>query len=452
MYFLCNSGAGAKNLATLTLNVTTDEVGTPTLGEFTIKVTTAEVEVDEITYTSQTQSFVADGVGSYKFKVLKGADVTVECIGATGFSKPQIQHYHVDRNITGNIEFDVVHIYGVEWDKTSRTTFVRTDASANFPEPSPAIGTGTGSSPFDNIYPWSGMERVTIDGNEMVKIPKFWVKVTNTSNSFKVQIADAAVDGFEVSPMHSNRSDSRGERDFAYVSRYTVNSSYKSVSGANSVVNMTRATARSAIAALGTNYWQYDYLTLLTIYYLYLVEFANWDSQSIIGRGYVDGNSSQTTTGRTDSMTYHTGTSGSSRSANAPVQYRWIENLWENVRQWVDGITFNSADVWIQKNPSAFADAASGIKLTAARYTTDGEYITNYASDNNHSEYIVPSAGGGSESTYIPDKEWYSTGICVLVVGGNWSGGSAAGLFYFNGGYSASISGSSIGARIIYLP
>ena len=452
MYFLCNSGAGAKNLATLTLNVTTDEVGTPTLGEFTIKVTTAEVEVDEITYTSQTQSFVADGVGSYKFKVLKGTDVTVECIGATGFSKPQIQHYHVDRNITGNIEFNVAHIYGVEWDKTSKTTFIRTDASANFPEPSPAIGTGEGSSPFDTIYPWSGMKRVTIDGNEMVKIPKFWVKVTNTSNSFKVQIADAAVDGFEISPMHSNRGDSRGERDFAYVSRYTVNSSYKSVSGANSAVSMTRATARSAIAALGANYWQYDYLTLLTIYYLYLVEFANWDSQSIIGRGYVDGNSSQVTTGRTDSMTYHTGTSGNSRSANAPVQYRWIENLWGNIYQWVDGITFNSADVWIQKNPSTFADTASGIKLTAARYTGSGEYITNYASDDNHSEYIVPSAGGGTESTYIPDKEWYSTGICVLVVGGVWFSGSSAGLFYFLGDSSASYSHSSLGARIIYLP
>jgi hypothetical protein len=213
---------------------------------------------------------------------------------------------------------------------------------------------------------------------------------------------------------------------------------------------MTRATARSSIAALGANYWQYDYLTLLTIYYLYLVEFANWDSQSIIGRGYVDGNSSQITTGRTDSMIYHTGTSGNSRSANAPIQYRWIENLWGNIYQWVDGITFNSSDVWVQKNPSAFADTASGIKLTAARYTTNGEYITNYASDSNHSEYIVPSAGGGTENTYIPDKEYYSTGICVLVVGGVWISGSSAGLFYFNGNNSTSNSNSNIGAHIIY--
>jgi hypothetical protein len=151
-------------------------------------------------------------------------------------------------------------------------------------------------------------------------------------------------------------------------------------------------------------------------------------------------------------MIYHTGTSGNSRSANAPVQYRWIENLWGNIRQLVDGITFNSADVWIQKNPSAFADTASGIKLTAARDTTNGEYITNYASDSNHSEYIVPSAGGGSENTYIPDKEWYSTGICVLFVGGDWYSRSIAGLFCFNGGSSASYSVSYLGARSIYLP
>lgn len=39
---------------------------------------------------------------------------------------------------------------------------------------------------------------------------------------------------------------------------------------------------------------------------------------------------------------------------------------------------------------------------------------------------------------------------CVLNVGGNWSGGSDAGLFCFYGSDSASDSNSNIGAHMIY--
>lgn len=42
------------------------------------------------------------------------------------------------------------------------------------------------------------MTKVTDGNNTLVKIPKFWVKVTHSP--FKVQIADQATDGFQVSP------------------------------------------------------------------------------------------------------------------------------------------------------------------------------------------------------------------------------------------------------------
>ena len=46
-------------------------------------------------------------------------------------------------------------IYGVEWDWTSSrpTKGVRTDDAALFADPSPAVNNGTGSSPFDSLYP-----------------------------------------------------------------------------------------------------------------------------------------------------------------------------------------------------------------------------------------------------------------------------------------------------------
>ena len=73
-------------------------------------------------------------------------------------------------------------IYGVEWDWTSNgsTKGKRTDGSAQFAEPSPAANNGSGSSPFDNLYPWKDMTKTTRIGGVMVKEPKYWYKWTKT--------------------------------------------------------------------------------------------------------------------------------------------------------------------------------------------------------------------------------------------------------------------------------
>lgn len=65
---------------------------------------------------------------------------------------------------------------------------------------------------------------------------------------------------------------------------------------------------------------------------------------------------------------------------------------------------------------------------------------------------IYPSSAGGSETTYIPDYSWTSSGWLVLYVGGLWVSGSVAGLFYFYGSDSSSISNSSVGARLLFVP
>ncbi len=68
------------------------------------------------------------------------------------------------------------------------------------PTPYRAGATSYGS-PFDNLYPWSGMVRVTdAVAGELVAIPKFWYKWTKSGNSLKLQIADKETDGFHVSP------------------------------------------------------------------------------------------------------------------------------------------------------------------------------------------------------------------------------------------------------------
>ena len=45
-----------------------------------------------------------------------------------------------------------------------------------------------------------------------------------------------------------------------------------------------------------------------------------------------------------------------------------------------------------------------------------------------------------------------NTGWYVLMVGGNYSNGSNAGLLYFNANNSSSNTSSGIGARLLYHP
>lgn len=77
-----------------------------------------------------------------------------------------------DKQVSVNAQF--VTIYGVEWDWTSGgpTKGKRTDGATLFGDPNPAVNNGSGSSPFDNLYPWKDMTKVTRTGGVMVKEPK----------------------------------------------------------------------------------------------------------------------------------------------------------------------------------------------------------------------------------------------------------------------------------------
>lgn len=342
-----------------------------------------------------------------------------------------------------------VHIYGVTWDGSSTTALTRTDDSALFTDPVPAVGTGAGSSPFDNCLPWSGMTKVTDGNNTLVKIPKFWVKVTHSP--FKVQIADQATDGFQVSPAHRDRGDGVGERDVVYIGRYECNSSYQSMTGQSPKVDTSLSSFRSGIKALGTGYYQADYALQLTLFYLYLVEFADWNGQSKIGRGNVD-SGAVTNTGGTDSMTYHTGRA-SGTDGNVAIQYRYIENLWGNVREWRDGIIFSAANMCTYNNPENFVDTYNGTGATVRSNTrsVSSGWITAWGYDTTDNSFIYPSAVGGSETTYIPDYCNYNYGVRALFVSGGYNIGSSAGPFYL-GSVDPSSTYSNLGSRLQKLP
>ena len=346
-----------------------------------------------------------------------------------------------------------VAVYGVSWSGSSSTSMTRTGDAANFSNPVPAVNGGSGSSPFDSCYPWSEIERVTIDGNELVKIPKFWYKVTKTGNAMTFEIADNAKDGFLVSPAHADRGDGKGERDYVYIARYKCSSSnWKSVSGATPKTNVTRAETRTGITGLGAGYYMQDFAMFWTTRLLYIVEYADWNSQAKIGYG-CGNNSSVQNTGASDGMSYHTGTMQSSRTTyGVGVQYRYIEDPWGNVSEWCDGIRFSGTTVYAYKKPSEYSDSTGGTSVGTR--PSSGNYISkwNVPSATGYEWALYPSEVSGSNSTYVADYCYYYSSGVVLFVGGDYYQSQIYGLFCLNGYNVATYKGGDIGGRLQYLP
>lgn len=366
--------------------------------------------------------------------------IKVSCAAGANYTAPS------DVSVPVTAKF--VPIYGVQWDGTSTTAMSRTDAAAGFTDPVPAVNNGSGSSPFDNLQPWAGMVRVTdSEAGELVAIPKFWYKWTKSGNTLKLQIADGQVDGFYVSPAHADRGDGKGERDIVYVGRYHCASGYKSTTGVAQQTNITRSTARTNIHNLGATIWQFDYAMRLTIQMLYLVEFADWNSQTKIGYG-CSASGSKVNNGQTDAMQYHTGTTAANRTTYGFTQYRYIEGLWDNVYDWMDGCYYNSSGMNIILNPSKFSDSANGTSIG----TPPGGWISAFnVVESGGVQWLCPSGNSGSDSTYIPDYWNFNASTPCLRCGGSYSQYLYHGLFcvFYDG---TSGSDASIGCRLQKLP
>lgn len=361
-------------------------------------------------------------------------------------------NYNAPAAKTCSVTVSFAQIYGVQWDGTASTTWSRTDAAETFMNPTPAVNNGNGSSPFDTIMPWAGM--VVEDdatAGKLVKIPKYWFKWTRSGNGMKLQISNGPEAGFHVSPAHADRGDGKGERDYVYVGRYHCNTSYKSQAGSQPAANMTRAAARSSIHNLGSTYWQYDYAMYWTIMMLYLVEYANWNSQATIGYGCSPSNA-KFNMGATDNMIYHTGTSAASRTTYGSVQYRHIEGLWDNVYDWCDGIRFSGSTVYCIANPASFSDTSGGTNV-GTRATSSG-YISGWTNPTADGfEYaLYPNAVSGSETTYVCDYCYYYASGVVLRVGGYYGQNQYYGAFCLSGDYAASYQSAVIGCRLQKLP
>ena len=366
-------------------------------------------------------------------------------------------------------------VFGVSWDSSQPSTALTRLTKANDPnklvtvdittEPVPAVGTGSGSSPFDKYMPWMGMEeynivntsgkvlnkkgesgftRTNISVPVMVKIPEFYYKIEKSGSIFRYYVADGPVDGLSLHPGSGDNYLARYEAGEA--SSGTLGFILASYSGTTPSVSKTRSTFRDYARNMASGFQLRDIAAWCAYDLLYLVEYADWEGQKKIAQGLVN-NPSVNKTGLTDAMVYHTGRANS--SDNSAVQYRWIENPWGNVREWVDGINFQNRTAYICTDPTKYADD------TTANYTSTGVtlssttgWIKGLGLSTDFPWAYLPNEPGGSSTTYIPDYMYSGGGWRVLNVGGSYSKRLNGGQFYFDASNTSSDKNSDLGARL----
>lgn len=363
-----------------------------------------------------------------------------------------------------------IEVFGVVWNYNNSSTVLTRLTKESDPygfvtvnitsEPVPAVGASNGTSPFDKHMPWKGMEEYNIvnnvvgpkygepgfsrtDKDTMVYIPEFYYNVKDDSANSKryFYISDREIDGFEKHP-GSGR----------YVGRYNTIAGNYSESGAAPYVNMTINVARTGATGKGRKWSLYDYASWCAIQLLYLVEYADWDSQTKIGRGYVDGNSSAISSGKTDTMVYHTGRAAGTDGKTA-VQYRHIENAWGNVSDFIDGLNAKGSSVYICTDPSRYASSTADGYIEFTGMPTASAYISGLKYYNDYPWLMLPQTGKGSSSTYIPDTYGYwERDWAYMKNSGSYSHGSEAGLFHFDRGGEVSEKSSKMGARLQFNP
>ena len=366
--------------------------------------------------------------------------------------------------VTGTTKAVFSATYGVEWNSAT-DTYLRTGAAsgvANSTSYAGAIQTqmrrcvlnadGTVKyylHPTDSTKKADGTAAIIngTDGNVMVEIPKFWYKYEHVSGVHKWSISDGNHGpDYEVHPAFI-----RGgvEKDYRYYPAYEgFNLSGKLISGSGRTptVSQTRAQFRILAAANGAGWSQIDWNLLVAVQLLYLTEYADFNSQAMIGRGNDTGSDYTMTTGGSNSIG-----NASSLSTNNDtwMSYRGIENWYASMFKFIDGVNVQERKYFINSNPATFADDVftgdyvdSGITSVA----TNG-YVSNLVPSK---KGFVASAVAGSDSTYIPDYFYQAAGSTVVLFGGAAGDGLVAGGFYLSATDGASSAAGKVGSGVSY--
>lgn len=404
---------------------------------------------------SVTKTYTTNGDGAFSFTASGGVATVTNVDGVVTVTSTEIgsgiltvtvaegQNYlSAEKKVNITVQEAVTAtVFGVMWDYslsspeltrlTPQTDPLGVVTNVPMQEPTACVGTEGGQSDFDNYMPWAGVQRFNYvdgqlvdfvdytNGETYIYIPELWSKIVDDSENQKMYfyISDSELNGF-TKHLGSDR----------YVGRYVCGTDYNSIPNSAPNSDKTIGECRTALRTKNAQLYVYDIHAYNAIQLLYIIEYANFNSQDCIGMGIVAG--SIKNSGATDILTYHTGRVDGTNNQSA-IQYRWMENPWGNVWQFVDGVLVNDYTVYICNNVDLYGDSLSENYInTGAILPYTFGYVKTLTGYNNG--YIFPHYVGGSDSTYTCDYYYGNTGLRCVLIGGTTNNGTGAGLFFWS--------------------
>lgn len=290
------------------------------------------------------------------------------------------------------------------------------------------------------------------EGDVMIAFPRRGLKMSKSGNIITISMTNNLDDTSFEFMAHKRGSTLK---DKFYLGAYKgseVSSKLRSLSGKTCATNKTIGAFRTLAQANGapngsggSGYDQSGWYQLIYRQCMYILKYKSLNSQSKVGRGFVDRNSAKKSTGGTETK----GMDWGETTGKEPMKLFGIEDFWGNVNELIDGC-FSDSSRNIKTATENFNDTGSNYTArgVAASANISFGYMNNCVGDT-HSGF-TPTRKSGSETTYFCD------GISLLasrmpLFGGGLNDASYAGAFLISFDVIASYADGNISARLMYV-
>ena len=428
--------------------------------------------------------------------------------------------FTVDVTTVGKQSKDGIMVYGIKRDTNSTSTAweriedsIGLEANAVLPESSTTVANTTVKNDFDNIYPWSEIKsynynantrKVTAwygdsnfkfdgsNGEVLTYIPGFYYKREVVNGMEYQYISKYEQEGYSYSePFSVGRYKMSGGTDAYHNSSSGSNTSNKnnnsnvelmmtdqggsggtvgniftgkSKNGVYPSASANLPTFRESASALGTDFSILDYHWYV-LQMLYLVEYADYDSQTKLGKGVTEnyddsGNQlGAIVMGGTDSLGMQSGCLVN--DGKHSMIYRGIEDIYGNTADFLDGINIKDYQAYINYDFTTYKSDTFDGNYQSLGYVNKSlgdnggfGYITKLGYDSNNPLIGLPTEIDTTNTdtnnpSGIKDAYGGRSGDMILVVGGAYYDSNFAGLWLSYVLYRSYYGNYHVGSRLI---
>lgn len=264
-------------------------------------------------------------------------------------------------------------------------------------------------------------EEITIGSDKFAKFTTWYYKVYKTANGLVKKVLSQSKEDEGFQPYSCFLDENGNVLPYILIGRYCLSSTSVANSVDASRATMTPDTGRALCRAYGTGFQMMDIAMQMF-----------WRDLALAVSEKVDFNS------------------GAGVASYLGLA-RMTEGGW-----WIDGCFHIDNTLYVSNQPSKYTGSSGsnptatqdGYEALSYKIPTSEGYITRLGVDNSKGDINVPTAVGGSASTYYCDYYYYASGNrpCSVNVG---AANASTGLFFFHGN---AVWTAANGVRLAYKP